>query len=56
MLACGREAVPDVGLGGPVCGSASTVGGEDGCSGEVGVGVILLLPLMLEFAEAGGCV
>jgi hypothetical protein len=54
MLACGREAVPDVGLSGLVCGSAAIVGGDDGCGGEVGVGVILLLPLMLEFAEAGG--
>lgn len=54
MFACGGEAVPGLGLSGLVSGSACTLGGDDGCGGEVGVGDILSVPLAPEFAEAGG--
>ena len=54
MLACGGEAVPDLGLSGLVSGSACTLGGEKGCGKGAGVGDILSFPLILEFAEDGG--
>jgi len=53
MLACGGEAVPDLGLSGLVSGSVC-LGGVGECDDEVVVGDILSMPLMLEFVEDGG--
>ena len=54
MLACGGEAVPDLGLSGLVSGSVSNPRGDEGCGGDEGAADVLALPLTFELAEVGG--
>jgi hypothetical protein len=56
MLACGGEAVPDLGLRGLISGSDCNIGDIDDCWAEVGAVDILSLVFALKFVEDGGSV